>query len=313
MDELKAELKKLPIVRVGERSYISHQTAVNTTAVFLFPNHTPEQIDAAQYEHILKTADTACCEMGYPVIEKLTPPDVQFSEIGLYFGTPIPESPPPDTEIVMVGPGRVEALQDGHLLDARLSQLGVDEVTQQHFKIPVTASDGVIDLMRRAVASKWGNDYRGLWHDILGMCIAAGKDVNPLERHFTVIIRGVGRRRYWRMKSLVKSDHTNAPYLTIMLLDEPIADKLFPLGHVVMTAGIAALNVDIASFLARHEQGDWGELDALDRRQNETAVTQNLRILSAYTVSLANDETVKAWIITEADRSVTTVLLASEY
>ena len=313
MDKLKAELNKLPTVRVGERRYISHQTAVNTTAVFLFPDHTPEQIDAAQYEHILKTADTTCREMGYPTIEKLTPPDVAFTEIGLYFGTPMPEEVSLGSEIIMVSPVRVEVLQDGTLLDARLSQLGVDEVTHQHFKIPVTASDGVIDLMHRAVASKWGNDYRGLWHDILGMCIAAGEDVSPLERHFTVIIRGVGRRRYWRMKSLVKSDHTNAPYLTIMLLDEPVADKLFALGHVVMTASIAALNVDIAPFLARHEQGDWGELDDFDKRQNETAIKQDLRILSAYTASIANDETVKIWIITEADRSVTTVLLASEY
>ncbi len=313
MDKLKAELNKLPTISVGERVYISHQTAVNTTAVFLFPDHAPEQIDAAQYEHILKMADTACREMGYPTIEKLTPPDVEFSEIGLYFGTPVLEPEPHEVEMVMVGPGRVEALQDGGLLDARLSQLGVDEVTRQHFKIPVTASDGVINLMRRAVASKWGNDYRGLWHDILGMCIAAGEDVSPLERHFTVIIRGVGRRRYWRMKSLVKSDHANAPYLRIMLLDEPVADKLFPLGHVVMTAGIAALDVDIAPFLARHEQGNWGELGDFDKRQNETAIKQDLRILSAYTIPIASDETVKIWIITEADRSVTTVLIASEY
>jgi len=313
MEQLKAELKKLPIITVGERSYLSHQMAVNRTAVFLFPDHTPEQIDAAQYKRILKTVDTACRELGYPTIEKLTPPDVAFSEIGLYFGTLMPESTPAETEIIMVGPGRVEALQDGSLLDARLTQLGVDEVTRQHFNIPVTASDGIIDLMSRAVASKWGNDYRGLWHDILGMCIAAGKDISPLERHFTVIIRGVGKRRYWRMKSFIKSDHMNALYLTIMLLDEPVTDKLFPLGHVVMTAGVAALESDIAPFLARHEQGDWGEIDDFDRQQNETAVSQNLRILSAYTVPVANDETVKIWIITEADRSTTTLLLPSEY
>ena len=313
MDKLKLELKKMPIIIVGERSYVSHQTAVNTTAVFLSPDHAPEQIDATQYKHILQTADTACREMGYPVIEKLTPPDVAFSEIGLYFGTPIPEAAPEETEMIMVGSGRVEALQEGTLFDARLSQLGVDEVTRQHFNIPVTASDGIIDLMRRAVASNWGNDYRGLWHDILGMCIAAGKDVSPLERHFTVIIRGVGKRRYWQMKLLVKSDHMNAPYLTIMLLDEPVENKLFPLGHVVMTAGVAALNVDIAPFLARHEQGDWGEIDDFDTRQNETALKQNLRILSAYTVPIANDEIVKIWIITEADRSATRLLLPSEY
>ena len=94
MDKLKAELNKLPTISVGERRYISHQTAVLSTAVFLFPNHIPAQIDAAEYEHILKMADTACREMGYPTIEKLTPPDVAFSEIGLSLGTPVPESTP---------------------------------------------------------------------------------------------------------------------------------------------------------------------------------------------------------------------------
>jgi len=80
-----------------------------------------------------------------------------------------------------------------------------------------------------------------------------------------------------------------------------------------MTAGVAALESDIAPFLARHEQGDWGEIDDFDRQQNETALKKNLRILSAYTAPLANSETAKIWIITEADRSTTTLLLPSEY
>ncbi len=82
MDKLKAELKKLPTIRVGERSYISHQTAVNRTAVFLFPDHTLEEIDAAQYKHILEVTDTACRELGYPTIEKLTPPGARISSGG---------------------------------------------------------------------------------------------------------------------------------------------------------------------------------------------------------------------------------------
>ena len=80
-----------------------------------------------------------------------------------------------------------------------------------------------------------------------------------------------------------------------------------------MTPGVAALERDIAPFLARHEQGDWGDLDAFDKRQNETAVKEDLRILSAYTTPISSDETVKIWIITEADRSTTTVLLPDEY
>jgi hypothetical protein len=91
----------------------------------------------------------------------------------------------------------------------------LDEVTRQHFKIPVTTSDGVIDLMHQAIASDWPNDYRGIWHDLLGMCIAGGKDMNGGGRLFTVIIRGLGRRRYWQFKATVQQDNTGAPFLYI--------------------------------------------------------------------------------------------------
>ncbi|MCB8980590.1 MAG: plasmid related protein [Ardenticatenaceae bacterium] len=80
-----------------------------------------------------------------------------------------------------------------------------------------------------------------------------------------------------------------------------------------MTPGAAELGIDFAPYLARHAQGDWGDdLDSFDERQNDTAVKEGYRILSAYTVP-AGDETERIWIITEADRSATTVLLPSEY
>ena len=170
-----------------------------------------------------------------------------------------------------------------------------------------------LDLMHQAVASDWPNNYKGIWHDILGMCIASGKDISPNERLFTVIIRGVGRRRYWQMKSVLKPDHAGNLYLSIMLADEPDMDKLFELGHVVMTAGVAALGVDFAPFLARYAQGDWGDLDDFDNRQNDIAVKEGYRILSAYDVSIGNEETKRIWIIMETDRSVTTILLPGEY
>jgi hypothetical protein len=234
--------------------------------------------------------------------------------MGLYWTAAPQPALEPDPVVIHAGPGRVEMMQDGLLVDARLSQLGLDEVTQQHFKIPVTASDGVIDLMHRAVASDWPNDFKGLWHDICGMSIAGGKDISPTERQFTVIIRGVGKRRYWQMKAVLKSDHTGNPYLSIMLADELDKEKLFELGHVVMTLGVADLNVDVAPLLARHAHGDWGELDNFDKQQNDTAVKEGYRILSAYDVPIGgNGETERIWIITESDRSSTTVLKPSEY
>jgi hypothetical protein len=61
--------------------------------------------------------------------------------------------------------------------------------------------------------------------------------------------------------------------------------------------------------LARHSACDWGELDEEDKQANDGAIIHGFRILSAYRDT--NDK--KFWIITEADRSVTTVLLPEDY
>jgi hypothetical protein len=68
------------------------------------------------------------------------------------------------------------------------------------------------------------------------------------------------------------------------------------------------LGVPAITLIARHAAGDWGDLDKHDRRANEEALKTGARLLSAYTL-----EGVKFWVITEADRSATTVLLPSEY
>lgn len=87
----------------------------------------------------------------------------------------------------------------------------------------------------------------------------------------------------------------------------------FALGRLVATP--AALTVLIVakvpphSLLRRHVRGDWGDLDAQDRKENERALAQGTRLLSSY--RLPDGETV--WIITEADRSATTLLLPVDY
>jgi hypothetical protein len=86
----------------------------------------------------------------------------------------------------------------------------------------------------------------------------------------------------------------------------------FPLGRVVATPG--ALNLlgknggHPFEYLARHATGDWGDLCAFDRRQNEIALREGYRVFSSYEVPAG-----RVWIITEADRSVTTILLPEEY
>jgi len=85
-----------------------------------------------------------------------------------------------------------------------------------------------------------------------------------------------------------------------------------PLGKVVATPGALSLLTDAGqdafAYLARHATGDWGELCAFDRRQNEVALREGCRVLSSYPVGER-----KIWIITEADRSVTTILLPEDY
>lgn len=115
------------------------------------------------------------------------------------------------------------------------------------------------------------------------------------------------------MRLHLKHDPVGDPYLFVTLTDAPKAKRLFELGHVVMTDSAAALGVDFQPYVARHQVGDWGQLDKFDKRQNNQAVKEGLRILSAYSIPMGNEEREKIWIITEWDRSITTVLLPTEY
>ena len=90
--------------------------------------------------------------------------------------------------------------------------------------------------------------------------------------------------------------------------------RMFRLGQLIATpAAIAALqaaDTDPADLLQRHVTGDWGDIDAEDRDENARAVVRGSRILSAYKLA-ATQATI--WVITEADRSVTTLLLPEDY
>jgi len=87
--------------------------------------------------------------------------------------------------------------------------------------------------------------------------------------------------------------------------------RKFCLGNISATPRVleAIPHDEVIRALARHQSGDWGDVDAEDKRKNEYALGRRLRLLSAYHARTG----VKFWIITEADRSATTVLLPSEY
>ena len=94
---------------------------------------------------------------------------------------------------------------------------------------------------------------------------------------------------------------------------DPKQSRLFSLGKVVATPGaLEALEQSgdsASSFLIQHVLGDWGDLCEEDKTANEDALQEGLRLLSSYRT---NNGT-KIWIITERDRSATTILLPSEY
>ena len=89
---------------------------------------------------------------------------------------------------------------------------------------------------------------------------------------------------------------------------------MFQLGNLVMTSGVSNWidNIEthkkVVDCIRRHQSRDWGEVDEEDCETNNFSIKNDLRVLSSYTI---NNQ--KIWIITEADRSVTTVLFPGEY
>ena len=90
-------------------------------------------------------------------------------------------------------------------------------------------------------------------------------------------------------------------------------NPLFHLGDVVATPQsiyvLSESGMSVQSLLQRHATGDWGDLCTEDMQANNDALQYGDRLLSSYVLS----ESCKVWVITEYDRSVTTILLPSEY
>ena len=94
----------------------------------------------------------------------------------------------------------------------------------------------------------------------------------------------------------------------------------FPLGQVVATPGalrvLELFSVQPFTLINRHVTGDWGDLSSGDKYENEIALAEEGRILSAYVLSRQDESgahTAKLYVITEADRSSTCVLRPDEY
>jgi hypothetical protein len=106
---------------------------------------------------------------------------------------------------------------------------------------------------------------------------------------------------------------TSDTYERSFVMEQLKKRRVFELGQILATPGaLAALQKagqDPHDFLARHVACDWGDLSDEDQHENDYSVENGFRLLSSYRTNAGD----KLWIITEADRSATTLLLPEEY
>jgi hypothetical protein len=123
------------------------------------------------------------------------------------------------------------------------------------------------------------------------------------------------------LRLIIEHEQDKPTVLRIMLRRESISsglrrtDVFFEPGAMMMTAGVHTLIekglLNFHPYLNRHLRGDWGDICDEDKLSNEQALQYGERLCSAYEIDAGDEK--KLWIITERDRSVTTLLLPSEY
>ena len=118
------------------------------------------------------------------------------------------------------------------------------------------------------------------------------------------------RRQAKTLTGLCIKTVTTKGVINMELLIIALANAKFPLGQIVMTANASGQLAaeDMQKALTRHASGDWGDVCEEDREENELSLKEGFRLLSVYRSGES-----KFWIITEADRSITTVLMPEDY
>ena len=108
------------------------------------------------------------------------------------------------------------------------------------------------------------------------------------------------------------ADQNNTNHIAIIVVPLKPKPPLFPLGQIVATRGVLTHleheGITADAYLNRHVRGDWGDVPPEDAEMNRYAILVGARIMSSYEIA---DK--RVWIITEADRSVTTLLFPDEY
>lgn len=145
--------------------------------------------------------------------------------------------------------------------------------------------------------------------------VATSDEVDRAIRFYS---KGVGRMGPFESQVMEKyADFVREerkPITNVVTFNHSVTESVrLKLGRVVATPGALRMMTDAgingAVYLERHARGDWGDVSAGDKKLNDEAAQGDGRILSSY--NLPNGE--KLWIITEWDRSATTLLLPSEY
>lgn len=201
---------------------------------------------------------------------------------------------------------RAQALREGLLVD-------VSQMAQEvGFAFPVAVTKNLWDDIQAIPQAYAIEDVEGRLWDVLMM----GKHAvmqNPADRtelRYHVVLH-VGNTNVYPVRLVCHPGDAMEPVIT---LSNPEKDIHVTLGEIMFTEG--ALDAFVSegasplSYLARHQRGDWGELDAEDIAENNRSAREGSRLVSAYTLPATQT---RIWIVTEWDRSVTTILLPSEY
>jgi len=196
-------------------------------------------------------------------------------------------------------------------------------------KLPVIFTDGawyeavyveqLADLAK--LLDRWSELLKALYEAILYL----PADNDPLTCSFGLYCFPPGGKRLDRhlleLRVVAEYEWAKPTALRVMLgheaylFEKRVPGEFFATGKLVATQGVSMLMkqglLDISSYLGRHLIGDWGDLEVEDKQCNEHALRHELRLFSAYQIVAGEEK--KLWIITESDRSVTTLLLPSEY
>ncbi|MEI7910247.1 MAG: hypothetical protein WCK77_11460 [Verrucomicrobiota bacterium] len=89
-------------------------------------------------------------------------------------------------------------------------------------------------------------------------------------------------------------------------------EPLFPLGEILLSPAVIALDIDVSPLLRRHQAGDWGDICPEDIIANNKAVTDGEAILSQYPITTRSGKSELLVIMSEEDRSITVAMLEWE-